>query len=192
MNLIHALATCILVSVAVSGCASPRTAPATAAEQSASAAGYERIKSLAGNWYLTGGERLGKKVEANLDEPFMSYAVSSGGHSVIEKLFLGKPSEMVSIYYLNMGRLHMDHYCSLDNQPRMVAIPSSDSNAINEIEFQMVEISNLPDLNDLHISSHRLEFKTGEPDELTVYWGATEDGTPFNGSVYHTRRMQKP
>ena len=191
MYLIKSLAVFIGLTL-ITGCNSVQQTPADSTEQAISEAHYERIKSLAGDWYLTGGERLGKKVEANLDEPFMSYAVSSGGHSVIEKLFLGKPGEMVSIYYLNMGRLNMDHYCSLDNQPRMVAVPGSDCNAINEIEFQMVDISNLPDRNDLHISSHKLEFKVGQPDELTVYWGATEDGKPFNGSVYHTKRMQQP
>ena len=80
-------------------------------------ADYDQIKELAGDWYLVRGERLGVELESNYDDPFMSYAVSSGGHSVIERLFVDKPNEMVSVYYLSWGQLCMDHYCSLGNQP---------------------------------------------------------------------------
>ncbi len=183
MNFTNTIAIGLLGFLFIPGCNARQQIVASQSEQMASEADYERIKSLSGDWYLVGGERLGKKVEPNLEEPFMSYAVSSGGHSVIEKLFVNKPNEMVSIYYLNMGRLNMDHYCSLNNQPRMVAVPGDG----NDIDFQMVEISNLPDRNDLHISSHTLELNG--PDELTVYWGATEDGKPFRGSVYKTKRL---
>jgi hypothetical protein len=33
--------------------------------------------------------------------------------------------------------------------------------------------------------------KVNGPDELTVYWGATEDGKPFRGSVYKTKRLPR-
>jgi hypothetical protein len=178
---------CLLLGcLLATGCSAPQAKVASPSERAASEADYERLKGLTGSWYLVGGERLGKKVEANLEEPFLTYAVSSGGHSVVEKLFVDKPTEMISIYYLDMGRLNMDHYCSLGNQPRMVAVPGSDE----LISFQLVAISDMPDENDLHISSHALEFKG--PDDLTVYWGATEDRKSFDGSVYHVRRLARP
>ena len=167
MKYIDATAICLLSFLVLSGCTSTQKSSASSSERIVSEANYEHLKSLSGDWHLVGGVRLGKKVEANFEEPFLSYSVSSGGHAVIEKLFVGKPNEMVSIYYLDMGRLNMDHYCSLGNQPKMVAMPSDD----NEITFQLVGISNLNSEDELHISSHALKFDG--PDEMTVYWGAT-------------------
>jgi len=42
---------------------------------------------------------------------------------VIEKLFAGQPKEMTTIYHLDGGQLVLAHYCSLGNQPHMVAVP---------------------------------------------------------------------
>ena len=103
---------------------------------------YEHIKELVGDWYLEGGVRLGEKVEQNLDNPFVTYSISSGGHSVIEKLFVGQPNEMVSIYYLDNGQLKMDHYCSLGNQPRMVAIPGNQE----RIDFRIIGLNEFGEL----------------------------------------------
>tara|TARA_Y100001970_G_C14065178_1_gene766289 strand:- start:306 stop:863 length:558 start_codon:yes stop_codon:yes gene_type:complete len=144
---------------------------------------YEQIKGLVGDWYLVGGVRLGKEVEQNLEEPFVTYTISSGGHAVIEKFFVGKPNEMVSIYYLDHGQLNLDHYCSLGNQPRMIALPAEG----NKIEFQLIGITNLYDEDELHISSHALVLNG--PNELTAYWGATEDQIEFEGSMYNVKRM---
>ena len=170
----------------IQACATTQRDAAGPNERAVAEADYVRIKSLEGDWYLVGGERLGKPVEPDAEAPFLTYEISSGGHAVIEKLYAGKPNEMISVYYLDMGRLNMDHYCSLGNQPRMVAVPAGD----DFIEFQLVGISNHPDENALHISSHTLEFDG--PDALSVYWGATEDQVPFDGSVYHVKRTPLP
>lgn len=159
-------------------CASPQLAAASEAERAMAEADFERLKGLAGEWFLAGGFRLDEEMEAKPEEAFLSYSVSSGGHAVIEKLFVDQPREMTTVYYLAQGRLRMDHYCSLGNQPRMVAVPGSE----NEIAFQLVAVDNMPDKNDLHISSHSLEFPG--PGELTVYWGATEGQEPSSGSMY--------
>ena len=147
---------------------------------------YDQIKALAGDWYLVRGVRLGVELESNFDEPFMSYAVSSGGHSVIERLFVDKPNEMTSVYYLNAGQLYMDHYCSLGNQPRMVAAPTT----LDEIPFKLLSVTNMAGENDLHISSHSIEFDG--PDEITVRWGATKDQEPTGGSFYTVKRDVTP
>jgi len=167
----------------VASCAATGPAAATPDERAAAEAHFERLKALSGDWYLVGGVRLGVEQVANPDETFLSYAVSSGGHAVIEKLFVGKTGEMTSVYYLDQGRLRMDHYCSLGNQPRMAAIPGGG----DELTFELVGVDNMPDPNDLHISSHALEFSG--PDELTVYWGATENQEPSGGSMYQVRPL---
>jgi hypothetical protein len=148
-------------------------------------ANFDKIKSLEGNWVLIGGKRLGKPVDPVPGKPFLTYNISAGGHAVIEKLFAGTSKEMVSIYYLADSDLMMDHYCSLGNQPRMVALPSDDF----KIEFKMIGITNFNDDNDLHISSHALEIN-GQ-DELTAYWGATSNQTVSPGSHYIVKRSKR-
>ena len=166
----------------MTGCnASPKNAT-TATGRITSEADYARLKTLAGDWYLVRGVRLGVELEANDVEPFMTYSVSSGGHSVVEEIFVGKPNEMTSVYYLDTGRLMMDHYCSLGNQPRMIAAAGPQ----DEIPFELITVSNMADENELHISSHSVEFDS--PDQLTVRWGATQDQKPMGGSFYTVRR----
>lgn len=167
-------------------CGSKKNTTSGGALAATQTADYERLKALSGEWSLVSGERLGVEVEAAPDEPFITYSVSSGGHSVIEKLFVGKPNEMTSIYYLDSGMLYMDHYCSLGNQPRMKTRPSVG----DDIQFKLLSVSNMTDKNDLHISSHSVEFDG--PNELTVRWGATKNQTPMTGSFYTVERAATP
>lgn len=133
---------------------------------------FEKIKSLAGNWYLTGGNQLGKELEPNPEDRFLTYATSAAGHCVIEKLFAGQTKEMTTVYFIDNGQLAMHHYCSLGSQPLMVAVAEEG----DEIVFRLLTVGNMSDPNDLHISSHSLEFK-GE-NTLTAHWGATKEQTP--------------
>ena len=177
----------LTVSLLASCCGSHKVAPKqTAPLQTSTNAQerYEHLKTLVGDWELVGGERLGEQVEAMQAVPFVRYGVSSGGHSVTEELFVDTPREMLSVYYIDAGKLKMDHYCSLGNQPRMVAYPGD----TDYFDFHLVGISNLKGDNELHISSHALEL-TG-PDELTMYWGATKDQSPSQGSRYILKRMR--
>ena len=182
MKFINKSRTHLLVMFILSGCNSVQKDATPPSDRALWKNNYENLKSLSGDWHLVGGHRLGKKIEPNTAEPFLSYSISAGGHAVVEKLFVDKPNEMVSIYYLDSGRLNMDHYCSLGNQPRMVAVPSEDY----ELAFKLIAVSNMTDKNDLHISSHAFEFHG--PDELTVYWGATKEQNESNGSVYKVKR----
>ena len=173
---------CILLT----GCHSPEKTVATPSERLVSEADYERLKMLSGDWFLVSGVRLGVELEPDFEQPFLSYAISSGGHSVVERLFADKPNEMTSVYYLDSGRLMMDHYCSLGNQPRMIALADSG----DKITFRLIGVTNLDDENDLHISAHALEFNG--PNELTATWGATKEGISGGGSRYTVRRSATP
>ena len=143
---------------------------------------FEKIKSLVGNWYLTGGNQLGKELEPDPEVPFLTYATSAAENCVIEKLFAGQTKEMTTVYFLDKGQLSIHHYCSLGNQPSMVAVPAEG----DEIVFQLLAVGNMSDPNDLHISSHSLKF-TGE-DTLTALWGATKEQTAASSSVFNVER----
>ena len=183
MKFMHVSALLSLVMIVSSGCAAlPSSALASESERAVSVSNFDRIKALTGDWYLVGGNRLGKELAPDLAKPFLSYEISSGGHSVIEKLFVSTPKEMTTVYYLSNGHLMMDHYCSLGNQPRMVANPS----AQGEIAFQLVDVGNMTNPDDLHISSHALEFRASG--ELVAHWGATRDQKAVSGSIYRVKQ----
>ncbi len=156
--------------------------PASAAETEMAERQFEKIKSLVGDWYLTGGNQLGKELEPDPEVPFLTYATSAAGNCVIEKLFAGQTKEMTTVYFFDNGQLSMHHYCSLGNQPSMVAVPAEG----DEIVFQLLAVGNMSDPNDLHISSHSLKF-AGE-DKLTALWGATKEQTAASSSVFNVER----
>ena len=156
--------------------------PASAAETEMAERQFEKIKSLVGDWYLTGGNQLGKELEPDPEVPFLTYATSAAGNCVIKKLFAGQTKEMTTVYFFDNGQLSMHHYCSLGNQPSMVAVPAEG----DEIVFQLLAVGNMSDPNDLHISSHSLKF-AGE-DKLTALWGATSEQTAASSSVFNVAR----
>ena len=156
--------------------------PASAAETEMAERQFEKIKSLVGDWYLTGGNQLGKELEPDPEVPFLTYATSAAGNCVIEKLVAGQTKEMTTVYFFDNGQLSRHHYCSLGNQPSMVAVSAEG----DEIVFQLLAVGNMSDPNDLHISSHSLKF-AGE-DKLTALWGATKEQTAASSSVFNVER----
>ena len=67
-------------------------------------AGFEKLKSLAGEW--EGKTTDGKPVKA-------TYKVTSGGSALSETLQAGTEPEMLTVYHMDGGQLMMTHYCSL-------------------------------------------------------------------------------
>ena len=103
----HALTLILAASVSV---ASISSATAAAASGTDSQRAFERMKSLSGNW--TGPKMMGTRLT-------MNFRVIAAGSAVLATCFQGTPNEMITVYYLNDGKLVQTHYCALGNQPRM-------------------------------------------------------------------------
>jgi hypothetical protein len=71
---------------------------------------FARMKSLSGDW--TGPKMMGHRMD-------MNFRVIAGGSAVLATCFAGTPMEMITVYYINDGKLVQTHYCILGNQPRM-------------------------------------------------------------------------
>jgi hypothetical protein len=86
-------------------------------------AGLDYLKGLEGRWVVAGGEegRFG-----------WEFDVTSRGSVVVERLKVGTPTEMTTIYYLEGGKLNAAHYCQLKNQPRLTAVATE---AEGELHF---------------------------------------------------------
>ena len=128
--------------------------PGPASSETKAAPGFEKLKSLVGEWRGRDGE--GKIVEA-------SYSLTAGNTAVVETLKMADGLSMVTIYHLNNEKLMMTHYCILNNQPRMQA--SGDDRTLT---FSLVDVTNLPSPNAPHMSKLVLNFP--DKDRLKHEW----------------------
>lgn len=125
--------------------------------QSTTEAGFEKIKSLSGDW--EGVRPDGKKVE-------VSYEVMSGGSAVVETLKPTDEPTMVTVYHMDGDQLRMTHYCSAGNQPRMVATMSGEKTS--QIDFNLHDVTNLESPSEGHMKN--LTLKLTDKDNLTQVW----------------------
>lgn len=131
--------------------------------QDASHAGFEKIKSLAGEW--NGVKSDGEKVR-------LTYEVMSNGSAVVETLKPVNEPNMVTIYHLDGDRLMMTHYCSAGNQPRMVAEISGSE--VSQIDFNLQDITNLESSSAGHMKNLALKFE--DSGKLTQVWTFSMEG----------------
>lgn len=148
-------------------CACQTTSHPPALEGAGAVAGFEKMKSLHGDWKGTA------KAGDEESETTVQYRITSAGTAVEERLFVGTPHEMVTMYYLDKGELRLTHYCAAGNQPTMVAIAGAPP---NELEFDFVAGSNMKSIDDQHMHSGRFLFVS--PDKLVSAWTGWVAGKP--------------
>src|SRR5262249_52638303 len=73
-------------------------------------AAFAKLQSLAGNWEGTASDGSKSRVQ---------YEVIAGNSAVVERFVndkMGAENAMVTVYYLDGGRLLLQHYCMAKNQ----------------------------------------------------------------------------
>jgi len=134
--------------------------PRLVSSETKTAPGFERLKSLVGEWRGRGGE--GKLVE-------VAYSLTAGNTAVMETLRMADGLSMVTIYHLNNEKLMMTHYCILNNQPRMQA--SGDDKSLT---FSLFDVTNLSSPNAPHMRKLILSFP--DKDHLKHEWTLRASG----------------
>ena len=134
--------------------------PRLASSEAKSAPGFEKLKSLVGEWRGKDGE--GKLVE-------VSYSLTAGNTALMETLRMADGLSMVTIYHPNNEKLMMTHYCILSNQPRMQAAGDDRS-----LTFSLVDVTNLPSPNAPHMRKLVLSFP--DKDHLKHEWTLRASG----------------
>lgn len=81
---------------------------------------FEKLKSLVGSW--TGKADMG---QGPIDMT-IQYRLLAGGTVLEERVFMGTPQEMVTMYYEKNGKLALTHYCVIGNRPGMVLDSADD------------------------------------------------------------------
>jgi hypothetical protein len=147
-----------------------------AAPQPKSNPGFEKLKSLVGDW--TGKTDGGSPVTA-------SYKLVSSGTALMETLHPSGEMEMVTLYHPDGERLMMTHYCAAGNQPRMQSEKSSADP--KTLSFKFVDATNLSGPNDGHMIGLDVTFE--DADHFTQKWNWTGE-PPSKPEVLHFQRKK--
>ncbi len=143
--------------------------------QSHVAAGFEKLKSLAGEWQGAGTD--GKMRTA-------TYQLLSGGTAVMETLIPDGEPSMVTVYYIDGDRLMMTHFCSAGNQPRMRAAVAAGE--IQKLDFAFLDATNLSKPTAGHI--HRLRLAFQDQHHLAQTWTWREEGKEISDTFSFIRQ----
>jgi hypothetical protein len=119
---------------------------------------FDKVKGLVGTWKGT-TEMEGKPMDVT-----NTFELTSGGTAVMERLFVGTPKEMVSMYCAKGGKLVMTHYCTIGNQPQMSLMKATDG----EMDFSMKGTAGIGSATDAHMHSMNIVWK--DADHITEQW----------------------
>jgi hypothetical protein len=128
------------------------------------AAAFEKIKSLEGEWEAPLKGKQEGKVMVNI------FRVIGEGSAVLHGGFLDGKQLTTTVFYVVGSELRADHYCDLQNQPRFVIKPSPDNSVLT---FEMRDITNL-DAHPRHFHSTVWHFL--DATHLTQDWQIAENG----------------
>ena len=140
---------------------------------------FEKMKKLVGVW--EGKTDMGKGMVAIK----ATYELTSAGSAIIERLFVGLPYEMVTVYYDFNGKLTMTHYCSLGNQPHMDLMNPGENNMLFVLSKKN---PNLASVKETHMHSLTISFDS--KDGITQTWSRYEKGEKESDSVIKLTRSK--
>jgi hypothetical protein len=162
-----------LISLFLAG-AALCAAPLIAASHSAAA--FQKLQALAGDW--EGKDEKGQPVKSRFNSIVSNTAV-------METISPSGMEEMVTVYSLDADGIALIHFCPTNNQPRMRVVPASDD--VKELSFDFQGASNLPSPNTGH--QHHLVIQFEDANHITETWTWRHDGMDMP-MVFHLARKK--
>lgn len=135
------------------------------------------LSNLVGDWKGTGPE--GKAVSA-------SYKLTSHGSTLVETIQPEAGPVMTTMYHQAGKGFMLEHYCALNNQPRMKT--KSYKPGDKTMAFSFVDATNLKSSKDMHMHQLTLEFP--DQDHLTQRWVSMKDGKSMPPHVFTLERVK--
>jgi hypothetical protein len=136
--------------------------------------GFEKLKSLVGEW-------RGKMKDDS--EVRTTYKLVGADSAIEETLSHGN---MVTMYHPDGSSLMLTHYCAAHNQPRMRAAAFKDRD--NSLRFSFVDATNMPGPNAQHM--HNLVFNFRDADHFTQEWTLYDGGKEVQQVVINFERVK--
>ena len=125
---------------------------------------FDQVRALEGSW--TGKTADGMDVK-------VAFRPASGGSAVMSEILSDRhgPDLMVTMFHLDNNRLMATHYCSVGNQPRMVASASPDGKSIT---FTFVDGTNIPTADSGHMK--QLAISISDANHHVEEWTFVDHG----------------
>ncbi|MBM3880268.1 MAG: hypothetical protein FJ387_11200 [Verrucomicrobia bacterium] len=143
-----------------------------------SSAAFERLKTLVGTW--TGKADMG---EGPVDLT-MQYRLLAAGSVLEERVFVGTPNEMVTMYYDQGGKLALTHYCVLGNRPSML-LKSADAKTL---KFDFDPTCGINPREESHM--HAMTITFNDADTITTSCQAIMNGQPAPEHAVTLKRIK--
>lgn len=150
----------VFLTFALFACVSP---PRPAGNDHPDAQGaFDYLAELKGSWVVQGG---------NEGVFGWEFDITSRGGVILERLKVGTPTEMTTVYHLENGLLVGSHFCQLGNQPRVIAVSSE---AEGDLHFECDgDVGSAESHDDLHM--HGVHFQRSGA-RLHVWMDMYKDG----------------
>jgi hypothetical protein len=151
-----------------------QAADAKSTQSTDAAAAFARLKMLVGEW----------EADTSSGKVHLSYELTSGDTALLERESSEKMPGMVTVYYVDGGRLLLTHYCMVGNQPRMQA--KAFNPETGEVDFQFLDATNLASPNAGHM--HNAKMRIVDNSHLIAEWQFYDNGKPkLTESAQYTR-----
>jgi hypothetical protein len=147
---------------------------ASANERAKSAAAFERLISLVGEWE---GTNSAGQVQA-------TYTLVSGGTALMERLKSANEPEMITLYSLDGDHLLVTHYCSMGNQPQMKTATITELGS--PLAFKIVQITGMKSPDEGHMTG--LVLTMPDRDHFTQQWTYKDKGKEQSNLYKFTRK----
>ncbi len=136
---------------------------------------FNYLKGLEGKWIVQGG-----------DEGIFGWEfdLTSRDGVIIERLKTGTATEMLTIYNLDDGILRANHFCQLQNQPKLIAASSETEGDLHFLCTE--EVGNTTSHDELHM--HGVHFQKNDS-SLTVWMDMYKNGGIFFETRYELFRV---
>jgi hypothetical protein len=143
-------------------------------EKARSAAAFERLMSLVGEWE---GTNAAGQVKA-------TYTLVSGGSALMERLQSPNEPEMLTLYTLDGDHLNVTHYCSMGNQPQMKTAIIKELSG--PLAFKVVQVTGMKTADEAHMIG--LILTMPDKDHFTQQWTFTDKGKTQSDVFKFTRK----
>src|ERR1700730_15071684 len=163
-----------LLAALIAALTALRAADLKSAQPTDAAAAFARLKTLVGQWEAT----------TSSGKVHLSYELVSGDTALLERESSDSMPSMITVYYVDGGRLLLTHYCMVGTQPRMQAKAFNPDNG--EIDFQFLDATNLASPAAGHM--HNAKIRILDNNHLVSEWQFYDNGKPkLNETAQYTR-----
>lgn len=132
-----------------------------------------KMKTLLGEWEGTSAKGQHGRT---------SYRMVSNGTVLQETITSEHDTDMITNYYLDGEKLMLTHFCAAGNQPRMVAAPHQDGDALT---FTFKDVTNLASPGAGHMAGLTITFV--DDNHFTQEWTWRENGKETKDLIRLTR-----